>query len=346
MIGSVAIPDKLDAVVEPEHRQQRQWWRNCVRRLALVGAAGVAVIGGIFILLPEIVRGPLAGTVWDQYHPPTLPNREAEVIQINDALMYERRYLKELGSTVHIAYIDQRHFRDNLMIQPPDPESELIYSGVLTSKVAQDLNWMVAFNGSFFAPFEGRLFSKTYPGLGDPVRPYGQVIIDGEQIHPPEEGFSVLCLGPDGVTVVPLVCPEDTWQGVPGRHILVWEGQVVVPVEDGRAHPRMLLGITKDGSIVKVMVEGRRLGRPGMTLTKAAEWMVEELGAEYVLEFDGGGSAIMVIRYRGADGEIKTITARPSTRIAAVGWERRVGVPYGLTMPPSSGDIAGWGDEE
>lgn len=65
----------------------------------------------------------------------------------------------------------------------------------------------------------------------------------------------------------------------------------------GRA-PRTALGVTADGKLLLVTVNGRQPGiSVGMTLTELAELMLE-LGAVNAMNFDGGGSTTMVIRNR------------------------------------------------
>lgn len=73
------------------------------------------------------------------------------------------------------------------------------------------------------------------------------------------------------------------------------EEQFQLDIANGRA-PRTALGFTEDGRILAVTVNGRRQGVSiGMTLTELAQYLVD-LGCDYALNLDGGGSATMVIR--------------------------------------------------
>lgn len=88
--------------------------------------------------------------------------------------------------------------------------------------------------------------------------------------------------------------------------LLVADGQVRITavaerfqsdVVNGRA-PRTAFGVTKDGKLIAVTVNGRLEGiSMGMTLEELAELMID-LGCEQALNLDGGGSATMVIRNR------------------------------------------------
>lgn len=80
-------------------------------------------------------------------------------------------------------------------------------------------------------------------------------------------------------------------------------------VAGGRA-PRTALGLTKDGKILLVVVDGRQPVSRGMTLLELA-LLMQELGADSAMNLDGGGSSEMIIKGR--------IMNRPSE-----GKERRV----------------------
>ncbi|BBB91543.1 MAG TPA: phosphodiester glycosidase family protein [Methylomusa anaerophila] len=81
-------------------------------------------------------------------------------------------------------------------------------------------------------------------------------------------------------------------------------------VAGGRA-PRTALGITADGHILLVVVDGRQSTSIGMTLLETALFM-QELGATDAMNLDGGGSSEMVIR--------DTVVNKPSD-----GQERKLG---------------------
>jgi len=64
-------------------------------------------------------------------------------------------------------------------------------------------------------------------------------------------------------------------------------------VAGGRA-PRTALGVTKDGHVLLVVVDGRQQNSVGLTLLEMA-FLMQELGAETALNLDGGGSSEMVV---------------------------------------------------
>jgi exopolysaccharide biosynthesis protein len=70
---------------------------------------------------------------------------------------------------------------------------------------------------------------------------------------------------------------------------------------------RTLAGVTEDGRLLLVTVDGRRPGwSVGMTLPEAARLM-RSLGARDALNLDGGGSTTMVVRGQ--------VVNRPSDRV-------------------------------
>jgi len=84
---------------------------------------------------------------------------------------------------------------------------------------------------------------------------------------------------------------------------LVKNGQVFITtkveefgsdVAGGRA-PRTALGMTKNGHLLLVVVDGRQNHSQGMTLLELAQFMVE-LGAVEAMNLDGGGSSEMVVQ--------------------------------------------------
>lgn len=88
------------------------------------------------------------------------------------------------------------------------------------------------------------------------------------------------------------------------------EEQVAPDIAIGRA-PRTALGLTKDGHVLLVVVDGRQATSVGFTLSELAAFM-KEIGAVDAMNFDGGGSSEMMVK-----GEVKN---NPSD-----GHERNIG---------------------
>ena len=90
---------------------------------------------------------------------------------------------------------------------------------------------------------------------------------------------------------------------------------IAADIAKGRA-PRTAVGIKKDGTVLMLVVDGRSNTSGGLTLAELAQYFLR-LGARDAVNFDGGGSSVMVIN--------KRIVNKPSD-----GRERAVSIGLGL----------------
>ena len=82
-------------------------------------------------------------------------------------------------------------------------------------------------------------------------------------------------------------------------------------------HPRTNVGVTDDGRVLMVTVDGRQPGYSvGVSLAEMGQLMTS-LGARDSFNFDGGGSTVMARRFL-ADGRF-AVTNRPSDGREAAG---------------------------
>lgn len=99
----------------------------------------------------------------------------------------------------------------------------------------------------------------------------------------------------------------DVYETIGGNPTLVRNGEILVTNENTAfhaRHPRSGVGTTADGRVMFVTVDGRQRGYSiGMRLVRFAR-LFKQLGADFALNLDGGGSTTMVI-----DGEVAN---RPS----------------------------------
>lgn len=88
-----------------------------------------------------------------------------------------------------------------------------------------------------------------------------------------------------------------------GSHVLVQNGRVALGTCSGAIcvrNPRTGIGLTANGRIILVVVDGRQKGSVGMSLGEFASFFVR-LGADSAMNLDGGGSSTMVIKGRVAN---------------------------------------------
>jgi exopolysaccharide biosynthesis protein len=90
-------------------------------------------------------------------------------------------------------------------------------------------------------------------------------------------------------------------------------------------HPRSAAGLCADGKyLYLVVIDGRRLGSIGATQLETA-LLLRSLGCHTGLNFDGGGSSALAIRY--PDGSVKTVNTP-----GGFGWERTVTGCIGISL--------------
>ncbi len=108
---------------------------------------------------------------------------------------------------------------------------------------------------------------------------------------------------------------EDVVEAVGGNYFTSRDGKVVAPsrstyAQGSNRHPRTNVGITADGKILMVTVDGRWPGYSvGMTLAEMGRLMLS-LGARQSFNMDGGGSTVMA-RHFASSGRF-AVTNRPS----------------------------------
>ena len=77
------------------------------------------------------------------------------------------------------------------------------------------------------------------------------------------------------------------------KNVRINQEKIPNDIARGRA-PRTALGIKKDGTMIFLVVDGRRSDSVGMTLDELADYLIK-IGAEQAINLDGGGSSVMVL---------------------------------------------------
>ena len=68
------------------------------------------------------------------------------------------------------------------------------------------------------------------------------------------------------------------------------------PARSAARNPRTAIGLTQDGRVVLVVVDGRQSSSSGMTMLELAQFMAGRLGVEIAMNLDGGGSSTMAVK--------------------------------------------------
>ena len=99
-----------------------------------------------------------------------------------------------------------------------------------------------------------------------------------------------------------------------GNHFTLRNWSIAAPSKSAypsgsQRHPRTGLGLTGDGRVLMVTVDGRRAGSIGVTLAEMGKLM-KSLGARHAFNLDGGGSTVMA-RYKAGSGRFE-VANKPS----------------------------------
>ena len=145
---------------------------------------------------------------------------------------------------------------------------------------------------------------------GEPRTNVGIIISEGTMISAPHRNFDALVFYADGAAAIisqaEIHSAENITTAVGGfRRILRNNEPDVRTVALKARHPRSAAGISADGKYLYLLViDGRRYGSIGSTEAETA-LVLRSLGAGEGINFDGGGSSTLALRY--PDGKIRTV---------------------------------------
>jgi len=192
-----------------------------------------------------------------------------------------------------------------------------------------------------------RLFPQTPPQPADPAgveRTYtveqatcaetAMVVSGGVVLSAPpgtDEAIQLLALQPGAqVRLTWSFGWPDVFDAIGGVPILVADGQMALEGCYGSVcyqHPRTGVGITDDGKVLLVVVDGRQPRySEGLTMRRLARLFLH-LGATFAMNLDGGGSSTMVVN--------GTVVNRPSS-----GVERSVSSAIVILPGPDPGEVS------
>jgi exopolysaccharide biosynthesis protein len=145
---------------------------------------------------------------------------------------------------------------------------------------------------------------------GEPRVNIGIVISDGVMVSPPHARFDALVFFADGGTAIVSQSAIDSVTHIVnavGGFYRILDGGEIVPraLELKTRHPRSAAGISPDGRYLFLLaIDGRRPGSVGGTEAETA-LLLRALGATEGINFDGGGSTALVLRY--PDGTVRPV---------------------------------------
>ena len=199
-----------------------------------------------------------------------------------------------------------------LRVDLSSPDLRIVVSGgagggeTLSSTVSsfvRDYELLAGINALPFDPVSGT--------EGEPRTNVGIVIADGVMISPQHPEFDALVFYRDGSAAIvaqsEIQSIENIENAVGGfyRILQASEPHFGARHHSDARHPRSAAGLSPDGRFLFLLViDGRRPGSVGSTETETA-LLLKSLGASEGINFDGGGSAALALRY--ADGTVRVV---------------------------------------
>jgi hypothetical protein len=223
---------------------------------------------------------------------------------------------------IHLLEIDPTAAGISFIVTPSNGAAPGETTHQTTREFVAQHSLEIGINGNFYsyspnAPYvdlvglaasEGNLYSRFYadfPALNISASNKLQIVypLPGNQMHvPPFDS---------GIVAVPNV---PLYNAVGGNEYIVFTGQNIASWADG-LNPRTAAGITADGKLLLLTVDGRNANHSrGMTTTEVADVLIS-YGAFYAINLDGGGSSTLVL-------------ADPTPRV--------VNIPVGIGNQPGS----------
>ena len=230
--------------------------------------------------------------------PNSLKLQEAgwESEEISEELTWKYGHFHDLFSSVQSITIFE------IAIEDPDVFLVLpnVTSGFMkTSEAGEQVGATAAINGSFFDTKVGgsTVFFKRD---GEVINP----TIEGFNVYRENAGFALDARGRPAIVSKPL----EGWESLSGFSsvlasgpLLLQNGELVEqqqnPFNQNR-HPRTAIGLTSDGRLLAVVVDGRSSEAHGMSISELAELMAA-LGCTSAMNLDGGGSSTAWLQNQG-----------------------------------------------
>jgi hypothetical protein len=249
------------------------------------------IILGTLLLLPLVLYG-----IPHFYRPARLP----ETRLLFPGVTYERQILTQPRPVVlHLVTIDLLAPGIRVFVTPGQAAIDHETNARTVSEFLTEFKLQVAINANFFHAFHDETPWDYYPHTGDPVDNLGQVISNGTIYSPAQSEWPVICFAAHRAQIVDNTCPAGTQQAVAGNDRLVSQGQRspnLAALDRDKPYPRVAVALDQTGQTLwLIVVDGKqRLYSEGLKSAELAE-IALRLGADSVLNLDGGGSTTLAI---------------------------------------------------
>jgi len=204
--------------------------------------------------------------------------------------------------------------------------------GALSTKVSSFVR-----NNDLAAGINAVPFNIASTVENQPIQNIGIVISGGRLVSAAVPQYDALVFYTDGRAAVVSQSAINSTEGIENaiggfRSILISGQPTERTLNIEARHPRSAAGISANGQYLYLLViDGRRPGSIGTTERETA-FILSALGAWEGINFDGGGSSALVLRY--PDGRIKPVNTPIHAGIQ--GLERAVAGCIGVAFNPST----------
>jgi hypothetical protein len=268
--------------------------------------------------------------LYDRGRPAPIPIKR----QLYEGVTY-RRVVKFTPRPMiaHVIVIDTKVKDIDLLVTPPDSDSELPLKARTTSQFLEEFGVQIAINGDGFDPWWSNSPADYYPHVGEPVTPLGLTAAAGKiytEGIPREIGTEPTLFISRKNALSFNKRPDRIFQAISGDRMLLQQGKISEDLEAGESDPRTAIGTNKNGRyLILVVVDGRQpFYSEGATFTQLAQLMIDQ-GAYIAMSLDGGGSSTLVVE--GEDGEPVILNSPIDNYIP--GRERPVANHLGVFIP-------------
>ncbi|MDR0718250.1 MAG: phosphodiester glycosidase family protein [Treponema sp.] len=209
------------------------------------------------------------------------------------------------------------------------PEKDLPFGSVYSTHVTGFVKTKNCLAGINTNPFD-----KVSAKEGEERKIAGLSVSDGVIVSPADPAFDAIVFYRDGGAAIVSQAEIGDLQNVEnaagGFGMVLKEGRIPERVRESqrylRRHPRSAAGLSNGGkTLFLLVVDGRRPGSAGATEAELG-LLLKQLGAEWGLNFDGGGSSVLALRF--PDGRVRAVNMPIHNYIP--GWERGVASCLGL----------------
>jgi len=202
-----------------------------------------------------------------------------------------------------------------------------------TEQFLRETGVQVAINGSFYFPYHCESPWDYYPHAGDSVSILGESVYRGKRYSVPNRFRPVLCFFKERPPEVHnMLAPPDAYYAIACANLLMRDGKFIPKREtnDREFAPRTAVAMDKARETMWLLVvDGRQAGySEGVTLKELSDFAVD-LGADVVVNMDGGGSSTLVID-SGTGPQVLNAPFHPNVPM----WQRPVGNHLGLFAAP------------